>query len=53
VALSDEAVAARAAAWRPPPTPYESGVFARYRACVGSASEGAILRPLSPSSTRP
>jgi dihydroxy-acid dehydratase len=53
VELSDEVIAARTAAWEPPPTPYESGVFARYRACVGSASEGAILRPFSPSSTRP
>jgi dihydroxy-acid dehydratase len=29
----------------PPPKRYDFGVFARYRACVGSASEGAVLRP--------
>jgi dihydroxy-acid dehydratase len=29
----------------PPPRRYDFGVFARYRASVGSASEGAVLRP--------
>jgi dihydroxy-acid dehydratase len=43
VALSDEQIASRLLAHRPPPPQYEFGVFARYRACVGSASEGATL----------
>jgi dihydroxy-acid dehydratase len=38
-------IAARLAAWSPPPRPYESGVFARYAALVSSASEGAVLVP--------
>jgi dihydroxy-acid dehydratase len=38
-------IAARLAAWSPPPRLYESGVFARYSALVSSASEGAVLAP--------
>jgi dihydroxy-acid dehydratase len=38
-------IAARLAAWSPPPRVYESGVFARYCALVSSASEGAVLVP--------
>ncbi|HEV7132568.1 MAG TPA: dihydroxy-acid dehydratase [Gaiellaceae bacterium] len=38
-------LARRFAAWEPPPAPFDFGVFARYRACVGSASEGAVLSP--------
>ena len=34
-------LAARAAAWSPPPPRYTSGVFAKYAATVGPASEGA------------
>jgi dihydroxy-acid dehydratase len=45
VALGDGELAARLAAWSPPPPPFDFGVFARYRAQVGSASEGAVLRP--------
>jgi len=45
VALSGEELASRLAAWSPPPAPFDFGVFARYRAQVGSASEGAVLRP--------
>ena len=41
--VSDEELAARADAWRLPELPYDTGVFARYRALVGSASEGAVL----------
>jgi dihydroxy-acid dehydratase len=41
--LADAVIAARLAAWAPPPPAYDFGVFARYRACVGSASEGAVL----------
>ncbi|HVC88007.1 MAG TPA: dihydroxy-acid dehydratase [Gaiellaceae bacterium] len=37
-------IAQRLAAWRPPALPALRGVFARYRALVGSASEGAVLR---------
>jgi dihydroxy-acid dehydratase len=37
-------VAARLAALSPPEPPFDFGVFARYRACVASASEGAVLR---------
>jgi dihydroxy-acid dehydratase len=44
VELSDEELAARLAAWSPPAPAHVSGVFARYRAAVGSASEGAVLR---------
>jgi dihydroxy-acid dehydratase len=43
VELSDEQLAARLADWEPPPPLFDFGVFARYRACVGSASTGAVL----------
>jgi len=42
--LSDDEVAARLAAHRPPPPRHAKGVFARYAAGVSSASEGAVLR---------
>ena len=43
VELDDAELAARLAGWTPPP--FEGGgVFARYRALVGPASEGAVLR---------
>ena len=42
--LRDEEIAQRLAEASPPPPRYEAGVFARYRAAVGSASEGAVLR---------
>ncbi|HZO62796.1 MAG TPA: dihydroxy-acid dehydratase [Gaiellaceae bacterium] len=42
--LSDDELAARLAAWSPPPPRYENGVFAKYAALVSSASEGAITR---------
>jgi len=38
-------IAERLAVWQPPPLRYAGGVFARYRALVGSASEGAVLLP--------
>ena len=44
VDLHDDEIAQRMAEVSPPPPPYETGVFARYRAAVGSASEGAVLR---------
>ena len=42
--LDDADIDARLAEWRPPVLPYATGVFGRYRALVGSASEGAVLR---------
>ena len=45
VELTDEEIAERLASWQPPPLRYAGGVFARYRALVGSASEGAVLLP--------
>jgi dihydroxy-acid dehydratase len=44
VALKDDELGERLAAWTPPAPRYDSGVFARYRASVGSASEGAVLK---------
>ena len=44
VDLTDEEIAARLAQWELPLLPYVGSVFARYRALVGSASEGAVLR---------
>ena len=43
--LTEPELAARLAAWTPPAPAYDFGVFARYRAQVSSASEGAVLRP--------
>ncbi len=43
VDLTDDEIARRRANAKPPPARYETGVFARYRASVGSASEGAVL----------
>ena len=40
--VDDKELAARLAAWTPPASD-ASGVFARYRALVGPASEGAVL----------
>ena len=42
--LADDELADRLAAFRPPALSDAGGVFARYRALVGSASEGAVLR---------
>ena len=44
VELDDDELAERLTAWQPPLVPAVGGVFARYRALVGSASEGAVLR---------
>ncbi|MFL5953164.1 MAG: dihydroxy-acid dehydratase [Gaiellaceae bacterium] len=44
VDLTDEEIARRLAEWQLPPLPYVGSVFARYRALVGPASEGAVLR---------
>jgi dihydroxy-acid dehydratase len=45
VELSEDEIAARLAAWTPPPPRYERGVLAKYAALVSSASEGAVTRP--------
>jgi dihydroxyacid dehydratase/phosphogluconate dehydratase len=45
VDLSEAELAARLVDWTAPASAYDSGVFARYRAQVRSASEGAVLRP--------
>ena len=45
VDLDDAEIAQRLAVWQPPPLRYAGGVFARYRALVGSASQGAVLLP--------
>ena len=42
VALSDEEIDRRVAAYESPPPMYETGVLAKYAGSVGSASEGAI-----------
>ena len=42
VALSDEAIASRIAAYEQPAPAYDSGVMAKYAATVSSASTGAI-----------
>jgi dihydroxy-acid dehydratase len=44
VMLEEVDIQARLEAWQPPQLPYSTGVFGRYRALVGSASEGAALR---------
>jgi dihydroxy-acid dehydratase len=40
--VSSEQIAARLAAWTPPPPRYPGGVMAKYVRLVGSASEGAV-----------
>jgi dihydroxy-acid dehydratase len=42
--LDDAEISARLTDWTAPALPYDGGVFGRYRALVGSASEGAVLR---------
>lgn len=45
VELSEQELRARLAAYTPPPPRFQRGVFAKYAALVGSASEGAITQP--------
>jgi dihydroxy-acid dehydratase len=45
VELDDRELAERLARWQPPAARYDFGVFARYRALVSSASDGAVLVP--------
>ena len=42
VDVAEDELARRMEGWTPPPGP-ASGVLARYRACVGSAADGAVL----------
>ncbi len=42
VELSDEEIAARVAAYEPPPPAYRQGVMAKYARLVSSASQGAV-----------
>jgi dihydroxy-acid dehydratase len=51
VELDDAELADRLAGWSPPPGGPQAGVFARYRALVGSASAGAVLHHVQPPST--
>jgi len=44
VALSEAALAARLASWRPPAARYAGGVLAKYARLVSSASLGAVTR---------
>jgi dihydroxy-acid dehydratase len=48
VELDDDELSRRLAAWAPPTPRFTSGVFARYAAAVGSASEGAVLSAVQP-----
>jgi dihydroxy-acid dehydratase len=45
VELSDAEIEARLAGWAAPPSPYQTGVMARYAALVSSAARGAITDP--------
>lgn len=45
VELDDRELAERLARWQAPAARYDFGVFARYRALVSSASDGAVLVP--------
>jgi dihydroxy-acid dehydratase len=45
VEVEERELAARLAGWQSPLPQYDVGVFARYRALVSSASEGAVLVP--------
>ena len=47
VELDERELTERLTGWQPPPPRYDFGVFARYRALVSSASEGAVLVPPS------
>jgi dihydroxy-acid dehydratase len=42
VDITDGELAARLAAWTPPPPRYRTGVFAKYAMQVASASRGAV-----------
>jgi dihydroxy-acid dehydratase len=44
LAISEEEMQRRLAAWSPPEPRYTAGVFAKYAKLVSSASEGAVTR---------
>jgi dihydroxy-acid dehydratase len=44
--VSDDELAARLAAWTPPPARYPEGVLGKYAASVSSASLGAVTVPV-------
>ena len=48
VALSDTQVSDRLSRWRPPKSPYSSGVLAKYARLVADVSHGAITDWTSP-----
>jgi dihydroxy-acid dehydratase len=48
VDVDDDELARRLREWTPPPGGPAGGVLARYRACVGSAADGAVLRVPAP-----
>jgi dihydroxy-acid dehydratase len=50
--VDEEVLAERRGRWRLPTLPYGGGVFGRYRALVGSASEGAVLGSFGATSHR-
>ena len=45
LAVENVDIAARLKDWSPPEPHYRKGVLARYALLVGSASEGAMLKP--------
>jgi len=49
--VPDDELARRLQAWAPPAPNFAGGVFARYAAAVGSASDGAVLSPEAPRPT--
>ena len=51
--LTAQEIGSRLGQWAPPAPRYDFGVFARYRALVGSASEGAVLRAPEDARRRP
>jgi dihydroxy-acid dehydratase len=46
--VPEDEIARRLAEWSPPPPRVAGGVFARYAAAVGSASDGAVLVSAAP-----
>ena len=51
VDVPEDEIAGRLTAWSPPAPRFAGGVFARYAAAVGSASDGAVLSPGAPRPT--
>lgn len=47
IQIGERELAARRADWQPPRHKVDAGVFAKYTAMVGSASDGAVTRPFS------